>query len=78
MKKVSSKIMVGSGMLILLKFSDLFSIGKSFCYGFVMMELFIVRWGALIYGVFFLKISYSNQRLLILIRESAFICLELF
>jgi hypothetical protein len=34
---------------------DLFSMGKGFVYGFVMVGLFIVVFGALIYGFLFLK-----------------------
>ncbi|WP_183041273.1 hypothetical protein [Salipaludibacillus neizhouensis] len=36
-------------------FLDLFSMGKGFFYGFVMVGLFIVICGALIYGFLFLK-----------------------
>ncbi|WP_183041252.1 hypothetical protein [Salipaludibacillus neizhouensis] len=36
-------------------FLDLFSMGKGFLYGFVMVGLFIVICGALIYGFLFLK-----------------------
>ena len=36
-------------------FLDLFSMGKGFVYGFVVVGLFIVIGGALIYGFLFLK-----------------------
>ncbi len=36
-------------------FLDLFSMGKGFAYGFIMVGLFIVICGAVIYGVFFIK-----------------------
>ncbi len=36
-------------------FLDLFSMGKGFVYGFVMVGLFIVICGALIYSFLFLK-----------------------
>ncbi|MFC0275026.1 hypothetical protein ACFFIX_27405 [Metabacillus herbersteinensis] len=36
-------------------FLDIFSMGKGFVYGFVMVGLFIVICAALIYGVLFLK-----------------------
>ncbi|QDP41526.1 hypothetical protein FN924_15905 [Radiobacillus deserti] len=35
-------------------FLDLFSMGKGFVYGFVMVGLFIVICGALIYGVLYI------------------------
>ncbi|WP_186577167.1 hypothetical protein [Aquibacillus kalidii] len=36
-------------------FLDLFSMGKGFVYGFVMVGLFIVACGAILYGVLFLR-----------------------
>lgn len=36
-------------------FLDLFSMGKGFIYGFVMVGLFIVIGGALLFGILFLK-----------------------
>ncbi len=36
-------------------FLDLFSMGKGFVYGFVMIGLFIIICGAIIYGILFLK-----------------------
>jgi hypothetical protein len=36
-------------------FLDLFSMGKSFVYGFVIVGLFIVVCGVLLYGFLFLK-----------------------
>ncbi|WP_198283996.1 hypothetical protein [Evansella cellulosilytica] len=36
-------------------FLDLFSMGKGFVYGLVMMGLFIVIFGALIYGFLLIK-----------------------
>ncbi|WP_322421751.1 hypothetical protein [Jeotgalibacillus haloalkalitolerans] len=36
-------------------FLDLFSMGKGFVYGFVMVGLFIIICGVLIYGALYLK-----------------------
>jgi len=42
-------------------FLDLFSMGKGFIYGFIMVGLFILIVTVLLYGILFLKNLYFND-----------------